>query len=553
MSASTKPTRLVLLAERADWIERLRACLADRAVGFLPLIAPSWSAVPSDVRAASQGLLITTPGCRPPAEACAWPVILLLEEEPASAPTDAIDWLLGDQLQPETLRRTLRYARERLRLQGLLQRLSAQDPLTGIANRQGFQAQLENRLAEYGSQGVALGLLDLDHFRRVNEALGHQAGDRLILQVVARLKAQLEAGDSLARTAGDEFALLLDVRRDPGRLERIADRVVEALGEPYWLDGETLMLGCSLGIARAGVDAEPDHLMWHAQIAMRQAKAGQGCTWHLYQERLHRSARSLADLEGELRRALRRDELELHYQPRMSLEDGRIVGMEALVRWRRGKRGLMAPTEFIPMAEESGLIVPLGYWVIDRALRDMQRLNARGLGGMHLAINLSFRQFQDSQLLPTLQRLIAERGIDPSWLEFELTETAVMRRSDPVRETMQALETLGVRFSLDDFGTGFSSFVHLKSLPVALLKIDRSFILAIEERPEGHRLVQAMIALGRNLRLEVVAEGVETPRQLALLRNLGADQVQGYLVSKPLPINELFDFFAEGRRAPVGA
>ncbi len=255
MSASTKPTRLVLLAERADWIERLRACLADRAVGFLPLIAPSWSAVPSDVRAASQGLLITTPGCRPPAEACAWPVILLLEEEPASAPTDAIDWLLGDQLQPETLRRTLRYARERLRLQGLLQRLSAQDPLTGIANRQGFQAQLENRLAEYGSQGVALGLLDLDHFRRVNEALGHQAGDRLILQVVARLKAQLEAGDSLARTAGDEFALLLDVRRDPGRLERIADRVVEALGEPYWLDGETLMLGCSLGIARAGVDA----------------------------------------------------------------------------------------------------------------------------------------------------------------------------------------------------------------------------------------------------------------------------------------------------------
>ena len=290
--------------------------------------------------------------------------------------------------------------------------------------------------------------------------------------------------------------------------------------------------------------------MWHAHIAMRQAKSSQGCTFHVFNERINRNARSLADLESELRRALRRDELELHYQPRLNLADGRIVGLEALVRWRHAERGLLPPSEFVPLAEQSGLIVPLGYWVISRALRDMQALCERGLEPLHMAVNLSFRQFQDSQLLATLSRLILEHGVDARWLEFELTETAVMRRNEVVRQTMDALGRLGVRFSLDDFGTGFSSFVHLNSLPITLLKVDRSFVAEMEMREENRKLVHAMINLAHNLNLEVVAEGVESEEQLALLRGFGCDQVQGFLVSKPLPIGELMAYLlqAPGRQ-----
>jgi EAL domain-containing protein (putative c-di-GMP-specific phosphodiesterase class I) len=290
--------------------------------------------------------------------------------------------------------------------------------------------------------------------------------------------------------------------------------------------------------------------MWHAHIAMQQAKGIQGCTFHVFNERINRNARSLADLEAELRRALRRDELELHYQPRLCLTTGQIVGLEALVRWRHQERGLLPPNEFVPLAEQSGLIVPLGYWVISRALRDMQALRERGLPPLHMAINLSFRQFQDNQLLATLGRLIDERGIDAQWLEFELTETAVMRRSDLVKQSMDALGRLGVRFSLDDFGTGFSSFVHLNSLPIALLKIDKSFVGEMEQREENRKLVHAMINLAHNLSLEVVAEGVETAEQLALLRGFGCDQVQGYLISRPLPMPELVDYLTFDRHLP---
>ncbi|MFL9813463.1 bifunctional diguanylate cyclase/phosphodiesterase [Stutzerimonas sp. VN223-3] len=534
--------RLVLLADEPEWGEGLRVALSALRSPHRLIVAEDWPAVTERLAEGGHSLLFTTPDGRPASARFPWPTVLLLKEEPDETPEGVIDWLTGPQLSPDMLRRCLRYARERCNLQGALQRLAVQDSLTGVANRQGFQALLATRLAEHEGEGLVLGLLDLDNFRRVNDTLGHQAGDRLILQVVARLKAQLEVGDLVARLGGDEFSLLLDTARHSGRAERVADRVVEALAEPYWLDGESLMLGCSLGLAHAKADTDPDQLLWLAQIAMRHAKAKQGCTWYRYNERINRSASNLADLEGELRRALRRDDLELHYQPRLCVETGRIVGMEALVRWPHAERGWLAPNEFIPMAEESGLIVPLGYWVISRALRDMQSLRASGAGELHMAVNLSFRQFQDSQLLVTLQRLIKERGVDPHWLEFELTETAVMRRSDQVRGTMNALAELGVRFSLDDFGTGFSSFVHLSRLPISLLKIDKSFVEQLARRPQNSRLVRAMISLAHNLGLEVVAEGVEVTSQLGQLRRFGADQVQGYLISKPLPLAELSVF-----------
>jgi diguanylate cyclase (GGDEF)-like protein len=539
--------RLLLLADAPEWAALLRECLVPMGDGAVLISAPNWDSVSRLFEDDHSAVLLTTPNLQPGPGRCSLPCVLLLELEPLVAPLGVSDWLVRHAMDTATLRRCLRHVRERGVLENTLQRLAEQDPLTGIANRQGFQTLLAARLADNEGRGLALGHLDLDNFRHANDALGHQAGDRLILQVVSRLKSQLEAGDQLARLGSDEFALLIDTRRAPQRAEWMAERITEAMAEPYWVDGESLLIGCSLGVAHARARAGADPLMWHAHIAMQQAKSTQGCTFHIFNERINRNARSLADLESELRRALRRDELELHYQPRLDLDDGHIVGLEALVRWRHGERGLLPPSEFVPLAEQSGLIVPLGYWVISRALRDMQDLRERGLPPLHMAVNLSFRQFQDSQLLSTLSRLITERGVDAQWLEFELTETAVMRRSDLVKQTMDALGRLGVRFSLDDFGTGFSSFVHLNSLPIALLKIDKSFVGGMEEREENRKLVHAMINLAHNLNLEVVAEGVETAEQLALLRLFGCDQAQGYLISKPLPLPELVDYLTFGK------
>lgn len=546
MSTPVEPLRLLLLAPEPAWAALLRECLAPLGGSAVLISAPTWESVSTLFLDDRNAVLLTVPSLQPEPGRCSLPTVLLLEHEPMTPPDGISDWLVRDVLNVDTLRRCLRHVRERGLLENTLRSLAEQDPLTGIANRQGFQTLLAARLAENEGRGLALGHLDLDNFRHANDALGHQAGDRLILQVVARLKSQLEACDQLARLGSDEFALLIDTRRAPQRAEWMAERITEALSEPYWVDGESLLIGSSLGIAHARAQAGADPLMWHAHIAMQQAKSTQGCTFHIFNERINRNARSMADLESELRRALRRDELELHYQPRLNLEDGQILGLEALVRWRHAERGLLPPSEFVPLAEQSGLIVPLGYWVISRALRDMQALRERGLPALHMAINLSFRQFQDSQLLSTLSRLIAERGVEAQWLEFELTETAVMRRSDLVKQTMDALGRLGVRFSLDDFGTGFSSFVHLNSLPITLLKIDKSFVGGMEQREENRKLVHAMINLAHNLHLEVVAEGVETPEQMALLRGFGCDQVQGYLISKPLPLVELVEYLTLG-------
>ncbi|MEE4681648.1 bifunctional diguanylate cyclase/phosphodiesterase [Pseudomonas alliivorans] len=540
MPTPVEPLRLLLLTQEPSWQTLLSGCLTDPGNAVTLLHACDWQVFSARYGNERNTVLFTTPGLQPPTGSCTLPMVVLLDEAPVIDPTGVNDWLVRDALTDDTLRRCLRHVRERSRLEENLQRLAGQDTLTGIANRQGFQAMLAARLA--GGSQLALGHLDLDDFRRANDALGYQAGDRLILQVVARVKNQLQAGDQIARLGGDEFALLIDTHQDARRATQVAERITDALAEPYWIGGESLLLGCSLGIAHSQAEAGADSLMWHAHIAMRQAKSLNGCTFHVFDDSINRNARSLTDLEGELRRGLRRDELELHYQPRLCLGTGRIVGLEALVRWRHPERGLLSPDEFVPLAEQSGLIVPLGYWVIFRALSDMQVLREQGFAPLHMAINLSFRQFQDSQLLATLSRLIAQHNIDAHWLEFELTETAVMRRSDQVRQTMDALGRLGVRFSLDDFGTGYSSFMHLNSLPITLLKIDKSFVGEMETREENRKLVHAMINLAHNLSLEVVAEGVETPGQLALLRGFACDQLQGYLISRPLPMPQLVEW-----------
>uniref|UniRef100_UPI003570D24D putative bifunctional diguanylate cyclase/phosphodiesterase n=1 Tax=Pseudomonas matsuisoli TaxID=1515666 RepID=UPI003570D24D len=541
-----KSTRLILQCEANGWAALLREHLPGD--GRFELVESSdWESSQEQCARRGAHCLLIQPHLLPSEPGLSVPVVYLLEASPEQPVSDGNDWLARDQLSPDGLQRCLRYVDERRHQRLLLEGLAVQDPLTGIANRYGFLGVLKARLEEE-AEGLVLGHLDLDNFRHVNDSLGYQHGDQLINQVAVRVKELLDPGDTLARLGSDEFALLLDTQEDPARAGRMATRIVDALAEPFRVDGESLLLGCSLGLARAEHDIEADPLMWHAHIAMRRAKTQSGCTFHIYDEWLNRSERNLADLETELRRALRRDELELHYQPRLCMQTGQVVGLEALVRWRHAERGLLGPNEFIPLAEDTGLIIPLGYWVIDRALRDLRWLLDRDVAPLHMAINLSFRQFQDSKLLPTLGRLIDERGIDPRWIEFELTETAVMRRTEQVIKTMKALRGLGVRFSLDDFGTGYSSFVHLSALPIALLKVDRSFVGGMASHPENRRLVRAMINLAHNLDLTVVAEGVETRDELALLRQFGCDQAQGYLISKPLPLAELARFLVFGAR-----
>lgn len=541
MSCQSDALRLLVLAEDALWAERLGSLLLSLGQAGLLFAASSWEAGKRFCQE-SPALIFATPDCLPEAGTCAWPQVLLLEASPAVMPTHVHDWLASDTLNAEVLRRCLHALREHF----THQRQSGQDALTGIANRQSFQALLNNRLEAGDTGRLILACLDMDNFKKVNDGLGQQAGDRLIRQVVSRLRASFGSDATLARVGSDEFAILLEAPDMlPGWIELQAARAVEALSEPYWIDGESLLLGCSMGLVQERGAAGADLMLWHANIAMQQAKAEEGCTFQIYDERVYSSAHSRADQEAELRRALRRDELELHYQPRLNLNSGRVVGLEALVRWRHPERGLLPPQEFIPLAEQTGLIVPLGYWVIARALRDAGWLHACGLPTLHMAMNLSFRQFQDSQLLPTLQHLIAGSTVDAQWLEFELTETAVMSRSDYVLKTMQTLGELGARFSLDDFGTGFSSFSHLATLPIAVLKVDKTFVTGMVDHIEQRQMVKAIINLAHSLNLEVVAEGVETPQELEMLRQFGCDQAQGYLISHALPLSELANFLIE--------
>ncbi|WP_369958341.1 putative bifunctional diguanylate cyclase/phosphodiesterase [Pseudomonas benzenivorans] len=537
MSGQSDFCRLLVLATERHWVKMLDALLAEQEEPVWLWVASSWQDARQRYPNCSPDFVFSTPQCRPGGDQCPLLPILLLEHAPLEAPSGVQDWLARDSLNAEVLRRCLEYSRQRQSWQTLIER----DSLTGVVNRQAFQSQLHRRLQHNRGRGLLLGYLDLDNFKHANDSLGQRAGDQLIQQVVQRLEGVLTPQDCLARLGGDEFALLLDVSQSSARVEPTAQALMQALAEPYWVQGESLTLGCSLGLAygRAGEDA--DRLLLHAHTAMQQAKHQDGCSYQLYDERISSQARRRADVESELRRALRRDELELHYQPRQDLVGGAIVGVEALIRWRHPQRGLLYPQDFIPLAEQSGLIVPLGYWVVDRALRDLRWLAERDLL-LNLAINLSFSQFQDSQLLPTVRRLIENCGVEGRWLEFELTETAMMRRSDYVLDTMSSLGELGVRFSLDDFGTGFSSFVHLASLPISLLKLDRSFVSGMAVRPDQSRLVGAMIGLARNLGLEVVAEGVESEAELTLLQQFGCDQGQGYLISKALPLPELQRF-----------
>ena len=473
---------------------------------------------------------------------CLVPLIALVGEAEGSPEGEymlglgAADHLSLDNLQPGVLERSMRYLRDRSAI-GQYSQHQFYDPLTGIPNRLLFRQSLDQAIARARTQQIALGLLviNIDGFNKVNESFGHDAGDELVCTIARRLTRCVRKSDGVARLGGDEFALILDDCHSSDDVALVARKVVDILSAPVTIENSPVMISVSIGVSMFPEASDNvDGLLKRALMAMREAKTHRGSQVHFYSEETNIEALHRINLENDLRRALRAGEFELYYQPRVDLLSGETAGMEALIRWRHPTRGMVSPAEFIPVAEECGLIIPIGYWVIQQACEDMKAFDIAGKERLDIAVNLSFKQLQDNMFVDTATRLITQSGIDATRLEFELTETTIMSNFQQTYEGMTALSNLGVTFSLDDFGTGFSSFAHIQRLPISALKIDRSFIRRVVEDNDDAVIVKAMINLAHSLRLRVVAEGVETLEQVQFLWQNNCDQVQGYYFSPAL-------------------
>ena len=415
------------------------------------------------------------------------------------------------------------------------------DPLTNLANRQLLHERLERTLAWARRKDKLVGVLfiDIDRFRAVNDTFGQDAGDRLLKEVATRLRALAAPRDFIARVSGDEFVMIVPNLPATKDASELASRILAAIHHAYDLDGQRLYCTASVGISVFPYDAQqPAELIRNAGMAMESVKQHGRNNFQYYRPEMHHTTVRRLELENSLRGALEREEFELHYQPRIELASGRLSGFEALLRWRHPRHGLLTPDEFVPILEDTGLIVAVGEWVMRRACAQIKLWERLGLAGP-VAVNLSARQFHQRDLDKVVARIIGETGIEPQHLELELTESLLMREPEEAARTLRRLESMGVRLAIDDFGTGYSSLAYLRRFPISALKIDRAFIQDLNENPEDAAITQAIIHLAHSLGLKVIAEGVERPAQLEFLRARGCDEMQGYLFSPPLPASEL--------------
>ena len=428
------------------------------------------------------------------------------------------------------------------------------DSLTGLPNRLSFVDALGEALDKAAISGSPVGILflDLDHFKLINDSLGHHAGDALLRAVAPRLRSHLRPGDVVARFGGDEFGILIDRLADEGEAVAIADRVASAFAQPFSLDGVDHFVSASIGVAVSRASEErtvnAELLIRDADAAMYRAKEGGRARCVLFDAEMRAGAMKRLEVERELRHALDRDELALYYQPVVNLRSGEIDGLEGLVRWRHPERGTLDPSEFVSIAEDSGLIEPIGRWVQERACRQVLewhqlRPDSRPLD---VAVNLSARQVAHRDLADTVEEVIARTGLDPVHLRLEITESVLVEESATAITTLERLNELGVRLVLDDFGTGYSSLAYLNRFPFHALKIDRSFVDALGIEQEATAIVEAIIGMARALSLEVIAEGVESEVQLAELRRLECDYAQGHLFHAAMPDREVSRLIAEG-------
>ncbi len=465
----------------------------------------------------------------------------------------ATEYLAASELTADRLKRIIRYSvKAGPQQQAYPSEQSHSSPqgdlLTGLQNRHYFYTQLCETLNNTANS-LALINIDLDGFSRFNHLNGSQAGDRIV-QILARRIANLfDCG--IARMGADEFSLFytLEAQKDTeADLKPICEALLSSLSEPYQLNNQEFTLPCSVGISISRQHQDADSIIFQAHQARLQAKQRSECSYNFFASSLPDTESKQNDLEPDLILALQKEQFELFYQPRVDIRTGTINGAEALIRWRHPERGLIAPGEFIELAERTGLIVPIGYWVIYRAGMDMQTIKRAQLDIGRIGVNLSFRQFEDRYLSRTIQRLIEKYQIDTSVLEFELTESALFSNEAHVRQGIEDLNQLGITFSLDDFGTGYSSFTLLQKLPVNSLKIDRSFTSGVIEQQDDREIVKAIINLAHSLNIEVIAEGVETRPQHDFLIEHDCYQAQGFLYSRPMPFQDFFNMLQNSQR-----
>ncbi|PZP25174.1 putative bifunctional diguanylate cyclase/phosphodiesterase [Pseudomonas kuykendallii] len=422
-----------------------------------------------------------------------------------------------------------------------IERLAYTDNLTGLGNRPHFIRSLEEHFERDADVPVSLLLVDIDNFKRINDSLGHQTGDKLLVNLARRLRNSLAPNGTLARFASNEFAVLL-TKTDLETGQRHANQVLHLLDKPLFVDNQLISVTGSVGLA-----CSPDHgrdpqtLMKHAGLALHKAKANGKHQLQVFTEAMNAEASYKLFVENNLRRALTQNELEVFYQPKLCLRTGKLLGMEALLRWNHPERGMIRPDQFIGVAEETGLIIPIGKWLVRQACRTSQELTAQGFGNLKIAINLSPKQFSDPDLVGSITSILEEERLPASLLELELTEGLLLEATEDTRDQLNRLKDLGLTLAMDDFGTGYSSLSYLKKFPIDVLKIDRSFINDIPTSQDDMEITSAVIAMAHNLKLTVVAEGIETVEQLAFLRKQRCDIGQGYLFDRPIPGPELVE------------
>jgi diguanylate cyclase (GGDEF)-like protein len=442
---------------------------------------------------------------------------------------------------------------ERKRAEEQVRDLAYHDALTGLPNRLLFQDRLALSVAQAHRRGKGLAVLflDLDRFKLINDSLGHSVGDLLIREVAVRLRSCLREGDTVARLGGDEFTLLLPDLGQAVDAAKVANKVLEVVRMPFEIDGRELFVTCSMGISLYPDDGhDPETLVKNADAAMYRAKEQGRDHYQLYTRALNATALERLALESSLRKALAQDELLLYYQPILDVASRRVQGLEALLRWQHPDRGLVSPAEFIPLAEVTGLILPMGPWVLRTACAQARAWQALR-PGLRIAVNLSARQFQEPGLVGHVTDALADTGLDPRLLQLEITESNAMQNAQTAIQTLRELKALGVGLSIDDFGTGYSSLSYLRRFPIDTLKIDQSFIRDIGTDPDDAAIASAIIALAHTLKLEVVAEGVETVGQLEFLARHACDRTQGYLFSKPLPTEQCAELLSAPAPLPT--
>ena len=492
------------------------------------------------------------------------PFILLTGQDSPDVDAEAMragatDYLVKGQYTAPLLKRAIRYAIERKKTKQKLLALAQYDSLTGLANRSLFHQRLQGAIRQAGRtrRSFAILLLDLDHFKDINDTLGHSRGDQLLMAVSKRLSKCIRETDTVARLGGDEFAVIATHLNIPRDCIAVAEKIADALSAPFQLEHHEVYSATSIGITVYPTDGnDPDQLLKNADVALYRAKAKGRSTYQIFDRKLAVEIQTRKTMESELRKAIERDELDLHLQPQIDSVHNRVIGAEALLRWHSPDLGMVPPGQFIPLAESNGLIIPLGDWVLETACKHLQRIDRAALPKISIAVNLSGAQFRHGDIVTTVQRATQRTGTSLTQLELELTESILMRNVRSVLDPVEALHALGVKFTLDDFGTGYCSLAYLKRFPLHRLKIDRSFVRDITTDPNDATLVNAIITLSHNLNLDVIAEGVETAAQMEYLQQHGCPHAQGYYFAPALPWAEFETWYrnwlTRSNEAPPG-